>query len=315
MKRIAIDHLPVGTVGTALTLGNFDGVHRGHQAMLEQLVREAGERGLVPTVLTFEPYPREFFEGASAPPRLTSLTRKYLWMKQMGVDQVRVLRFNAALAALPAADFVRRVLVQGFSARWVLVGDDFRFGNRRQGDFSLLREMGQTLGFECAAMQSVRIGGERVSSSAIRACLDAGDLTRAAALLGRHFSLVGRVGYGHQLGRTLGFPTLNLALRHRPPLAGVFVVEVCGPAPHPLSGVASLGHRPTVNPLDAPLLEVHLFDFGQTIYGQRVEVRFLHKLRDERHFSNTDQLVAQMQADAAAARAYFAQQSLIQDAS
>ncbi|MBW8072163.1 MAG: bifunctional riboflavin kinase/FAD synthetase [Ferrovum sp.] len=314
MKRISIDHLPVGTVGTALTLGNFDGVHRGHQAMLECLVKEAGVRGLVPMVLTFEPYPREFFEGASAPPRLTSLTRKYLWMTQMGVDQVRVLRFNGALAALSAADFVHRVLVQGFSARWVLVGDDFRFGVHRQGDFSLLREMGRTLGFECAALQSVQIAGERISSSAIRACLRAGDLTRAATLLGRSFSLVGRVGYGHQLGRTLGFPTLNLALRHRPPLSGVFVVEVCGPAPHPLPGVASLGHRPTVNPLDAPLLEVHLFDFERTIYGQRVEVRFLHKLRDERHFANTDQLVAQMRADAAAARAYFAQ-SLIQDAS
>jgi riboflavin kinase/FMN adenylyltransferase len=314
MKRIAIDHLPVGTVGTALTLGNFDGVHRGHQAMLEYLVKEAGVRGLVPMVLTFEPYPREFFEGTSAPPRLTSLTRKYLWMKQMGVDQMRVLRFNGALAALSAADFVRRVLVQGFSARWVLVGDDFRFGARRQGDFPLLRELGQTLGFECASLQSVQMAGERISSSAIRACLGEGDLARAATLLGRPFSLGGLVGYGHQLGRPLGLPSLNLALRHRPPLAGVFVVEVCGPTPHPLSGVASLGHRPTVNPLDAPLLEVHLFDFDQTIYGQRVEVRFLHKLRDERHFANTNQLVAQMHADAAAARAYFAQ-SLIQDAS
>lgn len=305
MKRISVAHLPQGTVGTALTLGNFDGVHRGHQAMLQRVVQEAAARGLDPMALTFEPTPREFFDRATAPARLTTLTRKVLWIARMGVDQVRVLRFNQALASLPAEDFVRQVLVHACAARWILVGDDFRFGAQRRGDFALLQRLGDELGFECAALPSVQEGGVRISSSAIRMALQEGRLAQAATLLGRPFSLVGRVGYGHQLGRTLGFPTLNLALRHRPPLSGVFVVEVCGPGPHPLPGVASLGHRPSVNPLEAPLLEVHLFDFQRTLYGERVEVRFLHKLRDEQRFDDLSALMVQMQQDARHARAYF----------
>ncbi len=305
MKRISIAHLPQGTVGTALTLGNFDGVHRGHQAMLHRLVQESAARGLVSMALTFEPYPREYFDRLKAPARLTTLTHKMLWITRTGVEQVRVLRFNQALASLEPEEFVRRVLLYACAARWVLVGDDFRFGARRRGDFALLQHMGHELGFECEALSSVREGGERISSSAVRTCLREGRLAQAAGLLGRPFSLVGRVGYGHQLGRTLGFPTLNLALRHRPPLSGIFVVEVCGPAPHPLPGVASLGHRPSVNSLDTPLLEVHLFDFQRSIYGERVEVRFLHKLRDEQRFDDLSALQAQMQQDARDARAYF----------
>ncbi|NDU86127.1 MAG: bifunctional riboflavin kinase/FAD synthetase [Ferrovum sp.] len=305
MKRISLDKLPHGTVGTALTLGNFDGVHRGHQAMLQRLVKESAERGLVPVVLTFEPYPREFFAPLQAPPRLTNLCQKYGWITRAGIDQVRVLRFNRALASLPAEDFIRRVIVESVVARWVLVGDDFRFGARRTGDVSLLQDMGQTLGFECAALDSVCEMGERISSSAIRTSLAAGELTRAATLLGRHFSVVGRVAYGRQLGRQLGFPTLNLPLRHIPPLAGIFVVEVCGLAPHPLPGVASLGVRPTVDTGNSVILEVHLFDFSRDIYGARVEVRFLHKLRDEARFDHLDDLVIQMKQDAAQARAWF----------
>ncbi len=306
MRRIALAHLPQGNVGTALTLGNFDGVHRGHQAMLSRVVQEAGERGLVPMALTFEPYPREFFDRSTAPPRLTSLTLKYGWITRMGVEQVRVLRFNHALATLSAEEFVRQVLVHACAVRWILVGDDFRFGAKRQGDLALLQHLGRSLGFESEAHPSVRVDGERVSSSAIRALLAAGQLERAAILLGRPFALVGRVGYGQRLGHALGFPTLNLALRHRPPLSGVFVVEVCGPAPHPVLGVASLGYRPTVNPLVAPLLEVHLFDFDRSLYGERVEVRFLHKLRDEQHFDDVETMVRQIERDAAAARSYFA---------
>lgn len=289
-----------------MTLGNFDGVHRGHQAMLARLVQEAELRGLVPTVVTFEPYPREFFDRPSAPPRLTSLTRKFLWITRMGVEQVRVLRFNEALATLSAEDFVRQVLVHALGARWLLVGDDFRFGAKRQGDIGLLQRLGSELGFECESHPSVMLEGVRVSSSRIRALLEQGQLEQAEILLGRPFSWVGRVGYGHQLGRTLGFPTLNLPLRQRLPLAGIFVVEVCGPAPHPLPGVASLGRRPTVNPSASPLLEVHLLDSDLLLYGERVEVRFLHKLRDEQHFNDLSALVAQMQRDAVAARAYFA---------
>ncbi len=295
----AHSHRPI-----ALTIGNFDGVHRGHQAMLARLTEAAEDLTLPSAVLTFDPHPREFFAPGSAPPRLSTLRGKLEQFAAHGVGEVHVARFDAALAALPAAGFIEDILVRRLGTRWVLVGDDFRFGRGRSGDLALLRSAAST--FSVEAMPTVVVDGERASSTAVRRALAAGELDHAAALLGRPYAIGGRVAHGDKLGRSLGFPTANIVLRHAPPLAGIFAVRVHGLGTAPRAGVASLGVRPTVKEGAKPLLEVFIFDFDEAVYGRRVKVEFLCKLRDEERYADLDTMTRQIRADVAQAREYFA---------
>lgn len=288
-----------------LAIGNFDGVHLGHIALVRQLVRAAGRLQLAPTVLTFEPHPREFFAPESAPARLTTLREKLELLADLGISQTMVCPFNAGFAALTPDQFIEQVLVRGLQVKHLIIGDDFRFGCGRAGDFALLQQAGPRFGFTVEAMQSVMLDGERVSSSGVRRALAAGDMAHAARLLGRPYIIDGQVAHGDKIGRQLGFATANIRIKHNPlPMAGVFAVEVSGLGDQPLPGVANLGIRPTVGGT-RPLLEVHLFDFDRDIYGAHISVRFVHKLRDEQRFPNFDALKAQIAADAAAARAFF----------
>lgn len=287
----------------ALTIGNFDGVHLGHQAMLARLTAQAAAVGGLPTVLTFEPHPREVFTPAAAPTRLTSLREKLEILQGLGVAHVHVCRFTRAFAALSAEEFVRHILVEGLKARYVLVGDDFRFGVGRAGDFDLLAELGRRYGYQAEALRTVEAAGQRASSTAVREALAAGDMALAAQLLGRPYSISGRVVGGDRLGRKIGYPTANIQLKHnRPPLAGIFAVRVQGLERPDWPGVASLGTRPTLHANGKPTLEVHLFDFDRTIYRTHLRVEFLHKLRDEAKFSSLEALVAQIDRDARQAR-------------
>ncbi|MCB1931993.1 bifunctional riboflavin kinase/FAD synthetase [Accumulibacter sp.] len=291
---------------TVLTIGNFDGVHLGHRALLARLTAAAAKAGLPAAVLTFEPHPREFFAPQSAPPRLSTLREKLELLADDGVELTYVCHFNARFAGLSAEVFIERVLVGALRVRHLIVGDDFRFGTRRSGDFALLREAGDRLGFQVEAMDSVTLEGERASSSAVRDALQDGRLEHAARLLGRPYSIDGRVVRGDQIGRQLGFATANIRIKHeRPPLQGVFAVEVKGLPGGPHRGAANLGYRPTANQVARPLLEVHLFDFAADIYGAHLNVRFLHKLRDEMKFPDFDALKAQIANDVKAAQAYF----------
>ena len=292
----------------AVTIGNFDGLHLGHQAMLARLQDVARTRGLPSCVLSFEPHPREFFAPEQAPARLSSLREKAECLQQLGIDRLHVFRFDRAFSALTAEAFIEQVLGRTLQARYVLVGDDFRYGAKRAGDFALLESLGQPLGFDAEFLPTVEIAGERASSTAVRNALAAGELEHATRLLGRPYSISGRVVHGDKLGRDIGFPTANIQLRHnRPPLMGIFAVELYGLNGTPLAGVASLGKRPTVKSPDAvPVLEVHLFDFNADIYGRRVRVSFLHKLRDEEKYPDLDSLVAQIKRDVDNAKHYLA---------
>ena len=287
----------------AVTIGNFDGIHLGHQAMLARLTARAASVGALPTVLTFEPHPREIFTPQSAPTRLTSLREKLEILRNLGVAHVHVCRFSKPFAALSAEDFVQRILVDGLKARYVLVGDDFRFGARRAGDFALLESMGRAHGFQAEALHTIEAAGQRASSTAVREALAAGDMAMAAQLLGRPYSISGRVVGGDQLGRKIGYPTANIQLKHnKPPVKGIVAVRVQGLDRPDWPGVASLGTRPTVHADGRPTLEVHLFDFGRSIYREHLRVEFLHKLRDEAKFPNLDALIAQIDLDARQAR-------------
>lgn len=292
----------------AVTIGNFDGLHLGHQAMLARLQDVARARGLPSCVLSFEPHPREFFTPEQAPARLSSLREKAECLQRMGVDRFHVFRFDRAFSSLTAEAFIEQVLGQTLQARYVLVGDDFRYGAKRVGDFALLKQAGAQLGFDAEFLPTVEIAGERASSTAVRQALAGGELVHAARLLGRPYSISGRVVHGDKLGRDIGFPTANIQLKHnRPPLMGIFAVELCGLNGAPLPGVASLGKRPTVKGADAvPVLEVHLFDFKAEIYGRRVRVDFLHKLRDEAKYPDLDSLVAQIRRDVDNAKQFLA---------
>jgi len=285
----------------ALTIGNFDGVHRGHRALIERVTAKARELELVSCVLTFEPHPREFFDPQAAPARLTRLRDKLELIEAAGVERVHVARFDRRFASLSPERFVDDVLVNGLATRWLLVGRDFRFGARRAGDFAALAAAGARHGFEVESMPDVLSDGTRVSSSAVRAALAAGEFDPAERLLGHPYTISGRVAHGAKLGRSLGFPTANIVLRRPPPLSGIFVVEVDGLGP----GVASIGRRPTVNPVPLPLLEVHLFDWERDLYGEHLRVRFLKKLRDERKYDGLDALRQAIAHDARQARDYF----------
>ena len=287
----------------AVTIGNFDGIHLGHQAMLARLTARAASVGAAPAVLTFEPHPREIFSPDSAPTRLTSLREKLEILRGLGVAHVHVCRFTKPFAALSAEDFVRRILVEGLQARYVLVGDDFRFGAKRAGDFALLKQLGEKYGFEAESLHTVEAAGQRASSTAVRDALAAGDMATAAQMLGRPYSISGRVVGGDQLGRKIGYPTANIQLKHnRPPLKGIFAVRVQGLDAPDWPGVASLGTRPTVHANGRPTLEVHLFNFDQSIYRRHLRVEFLHKLRDEAKFPSLEALIAQIDEDARQAR-------------
>jgi len=298
--------------GSVVCIGAFDGLHLGHRALVRHAVARSRVLGLPVVALSFEPLPREFFAPADPPPRLLSPRAKVEGLLALGADQVGLLRFNAAMAALTPEAFVTEVLVRHLSVREVWVGPDFRFGKRRGGDLALLQSMGLALqaegqGFAAGAIEPVLLDGERVSSTLIRAALQAGDFEAAARMLGRPYAISGRVVRGQRLGRTLGYPTANIRLGSRAPaLTGIHATRVHGVADEPWPAVSSLGTRPTVDGSE-PLLEAHLFDFDGDLYGRRIEVEFVARLRDEEKFEDLPALVAQMHRDASQARAILSQ--------
>jgi len=309
-------HHPGIASACALTIGNFDGVHRGHQAMLALLRNEAQHRGLPSCVMTFEPHPRDHFARLAgkpelAPARIATLRDKLSELDRVGIDQVVVLRFDQTLASLSAQAFIDDVLVRGLRARYVLVGDDFRFGAKRAGDYAMLDAAGSANDFDVARMMSYEVHGLRVSSSAVREALACGDMARVAMLLGRPYSISGHVVHGRKLGRELGFRTLNLRFHHPKPAAmGIYVVRVFGLTDRPLQGVASLGVRPTVEDAGRVLLEVHCLDWPAALgldggYGRCVRVELLHKLHDERRYESLDALKQGIARDEWDARAFF----------
>ena len=293
----------------ALTIGNFDGVHLGHQALVRRTLAVADERGLIPAVMTFEPHPREFFDAGTAPARLSSLREKAGLLNRLGVEHLYVPRFDRRFAAQDPRQFLD-LLQQGLKVRWLLVGNDFRFGAKRAGGLELIRAEAPERGFEVATLDDVMAGGLRVSSTAVRDALGAGDFSLAEQLLGRPYAITGRVVHGRKLGRTLGFPTANVSLtRRKPALSGVFAVRCRGIKARGLegvaTGVASLGTNPAVQVDGRPSLEVFLFDFSADLYGQRLQVEFVAKLRDEAHFDSLDALTAQIRRDCDHAREHF----------
>jgi len=295
----------------ALTIGNFDGVHLGHQALLARVRDAASGLGLEAAVMTFEPHPREFFAQKSgdlsrAPARIANLRDKLQSLSDNGIDRVIVEHFSSSFAALTPQQFTEQVLVEGLHVKWLMVGDDFCYGARRAGNVEMLQEAGERYGFHVETLPTVMNGTTRISSSAVRAALAEGDFVRAEALLGHPYAMSGHVIHGQKLGRTLGFPTLNLRVPHRPALMGIFIVQVHGLAEQPLPAVASLGVRPTVDDSGRVLLEVHIFDFSQNCYGKQVRVEFLQKIRDEEKYVDLPTLTAAIHRDADIARAYFA---------
>lgn len=297
-----VDGGPVCPDGSVTCIGAFDGLHLGHRALVRHAVDRARALGVPAVALTFEPLPREFFAPDAPPPRLALPRARFEGLRALGVDVVGLLRFDAALAAMSAEDFVRRVLAERLHAREVHVGPGFRFGHRRGGDLALLQAEGQRHGFTADAIAPVLLGGERVSSTRIRAALQSGAFDDAAALLGQPYAISGRVVRGQQLGRTLGYPTANLRFGGKQPaLRGIYATRVHGVGDAPLPSVASFGTRPTVGGIE-PLLEAHLFDFDGDLYGRRITVEFVARLRDEEKFPDLPTLVAQMDRDAAQAR-------------
>ena len=295
--------------GCVATIGNFDGVHLGHRAVFQRLLARGRALGLPATVITFEPQSMEYFAPESAPARLTRLREKLQVILDCGIARVMLLEFGPRLAAMEAPAFVQRLLTDGLGVRYLLVGDDFRFGHGRRGDFQFLQSMGAAApadaGFAVENLRTITHGDERISSTRVREALYRGDLDQAEHLLGRPYSMRGRVGHGDRRGRTIGFPTANIDLHRRvSPLLGVFAVQVHGLAGGPRPGVANIGTRPTVDGQGCRL-EVHLFDFDQDIYGRHLEVEFRLKLREEQRFGSFEELRRQIALDAAAAREFL----------
>ncbi len=303
--------------GCVVTVGAFDGVHRGHQAVLRLLIEKGRELRLPTTVILFEPLPREYFAPLQSPPRLMSFQEKVVALRDFGIDRVLRVHFDRKLSEMDADEFVRRVFIEGLGACYSVIGDDMRFGHDRKGDIRLLREMGSRHGFEVVETSSVMQGGERISSTRIRAELEAANFVEAETLLGRPYSISGRVMVGQQLGRTIGVPTANLHLRRlRAPLAGVYAVEVTGvgevlgaetqsAAQEKLYGVANVGTRPTIGDLTKAILEVHIFNFSENLYHRHLKVVFRKKLRDEQKFLSLDALKQQIACDMQVGRDYF----------
>ena len=308
----------------ALTIGNFDGVHRGHQAMLALLKNEAQHRGVPSCVLTFEPHPRDYFAALAskpelAPPRIATLRDKLTELAACGIDQAVVLPFDARLASQSPEAFISKVLVQGLGSKYILVGDDFRFGAKRAGGYAMLDAAGQRHSFDVARMNSYEVQSTRVSSSAVRQALGSGDMAHAASLLGRPYSISGHVVHGRKLGRDLGFRTLNLRFSHwNPAASGIFAVLVFGLTDNPLTGVANLGIRPSIDANDVNggrvLLETYCLDWPETLgiddgYGKIVRVELLHKLHDEVKYDGLDALIKGIAKDCADARDFFSSRS------
>jgi len=295
------------TAGSVVTLGNFDGVHVGHQALIDELKKTAHALSLQSTVVLFEPHPKAFFDSANRPAVLTPLAEKLRLLAKMGVDRVVCLAFNQALSQLPAEDFVRDFLVRDLRAKHIIIGDDFRFGYQRAGDIHLLHQLASLYDFTVTTLPTCFMQEQRVSSSRIRHLLAQGDCEAAGELLGSFYHLSGVVRHGDKRGRTLGYPTANLTV-HPAQLAipyGIYAVTVAGFSSEILPGVASLGVRPTLQTEPVLWLEVHLFDFNKSLYGKRLTVYFLHRLRDELAFASLPDLVVQMQKDEVAARKYL----------
>lgn len=299
--------------GCVATIGSFDGVHLGHQAILRQLTRLASQYQLPSVAVIFEPQPHEFFAGDKAPARLMRLREKVQALLAAGIDRVLCLQFNQALRDLTAEEFIQKVLVDGLGIKHLVVGDDFRFGCDRRGDFALLQSVGAAKGFGVTDTCTLQVDSDRVSSTRVRLLLEQGDFVAAEKLLGRPYSINGRVAYGKQLGRQLGVPTANVHLRrYRSPLQGVFAVTVTFADGSLHQGVANVGLRPTVNKdgtggTNKPLLEVHLFDFSRMVYGEMIDVQFHKKLRDEKKFNGLPELQVQLQTDIVQAKSYFAE--------
>lgn len=291
--------------GCVATIGNFDGVHLGHQAVLGQLAEKSAELGLPSVVVTFEPQPREFFAHSQSPSRLTRFREKMQALRRYSVDRVVCLRFDEKLANMEAQEFIQKLLVEGLGVRYLVAGDDFRFGHDRRGDFAMLQTAGARYGFQVVNMHTFSVDNIRVSSTRIREALAAGDFTTAEKLLGRPYRMSGRVAHGDKLGSRLGFPTANIHLhRKMAPLQGVFVVEMFGLSREPVSGAANVGTRPTLNGTRC-LLEVHLLDFNEDIYGRYVQVEFLHKMRDEVRYDSLDELKDAIAKDCEQTREFF----------
>jgi riboflavin kinase/FMN adenylyltransferase len=294
----------------ALTIGNFDGVHRGHQALLKKLVQTAKEKNIQSCVMTFEPHPIEYFAPEKAPSRILSLRDKLEALAEVGIDQVLVIHFNQHFANLSPTEFVEKILVNGLQVQSILIGDDFHYGAKRAGNFLSLCEAGQKYGFTVERMETLEENNQRISSSATREALKQGDLSLARQLLGRPYMLSGHVLHGQKLGRTLGFPTLNISLanklhRRKPAAQGIFIAQVHGLSDNPLPAVASLGQRPTVDDSGRYLLEVHIFNFNQLVYGKLVRIELLEKIRDEAKYNDLETLKNAIDQDATAAKNYF----------
>ena len=290
---------------SAVTIGNFDGVHRGHQLVISQLKRVAGAASLPTVVIIFEPQPIEFFAPGRAPKRLARFREKIAYLKHQQIDYLLCLRFDRALAEQSAEEFVQRILVDRLNTRHLVIGDDFHFGRNRQGNFRYLRDNCEKFGFEVDETETLLVDGERVSSTRIRECIENGDFDKAAELLGRPYSLSGRVAHGQKLGRKLGYPTINIKMGDKTLIVkGIFAVRVKGIDNRLLEGVASIGTRPTVAGVDT-ILEVYILDFDRDVYGCSVEVQFLHKLRDEEKFDSLDELRFNIGRDTENAIAYF----------
>ena len=291
--------------GAVVAIGNFDGIHLGHQILIAKIKEKAKQLGLSSVVLTFEPHPKEFFSPSKTMPRLMRITEKWLVLEKLGIDYVCCLPFNKNLASQSPEDFVKNILLKKLNAKAIIVGDEFRFGSKRAGDIHTLTMLGEQLGFSVEAVSQFMKDDVRVSSSRVRDALANADFDEVKKLTGRSYCLTGRVAHGEKLGRQLGYPTANIFLhRLHVPLMGIFVVQVHGLSEQPLPAVASLGYRPTFGGTQV-LLEVHVFDFDQDIYRKRVTVEFLEKIRDEAKFDDAQSLIIQMNKDAEIARSYF----------
>lgn len=293
--------------GCVLTIGNFDGVHLGHQEVLRRVDSQAKKLGVPSVVMTFEPQPMELFLGHKAPARLTRLRDKYAQIRALGIDRLLCVSFNKKLANLAADQFIADLLVKKLGVKFLVVGDDFCFGRDRAGDFSMLQKAGKQYGFDVVSTQSFCLKSIRVSSTEVRKALVQNQLSLVSQMLGRRYSISGRVSHGRKIGRTLGFPTANVPLkRNVSPISGVYIVEVYGINDSPIGGVANIGHRPTVDGKKQQL-EVHLFDFNADLYGKQIEIVLLSKLRDEKKFESFELLKQQIKLDAEAARVWLHQ--------
>jgi riboflavin kinase / FMN adenylyltransferase len=306
-----ISHLPVFKCGCVLTIGNFDGVHLGHKAVIEKLAERGKTLGLPVVIMFFEPQPLEYFLGGNAPPRLTRLREKVIQFTKLPVDDLVIVRFNKQLADYDASQFIDEVLVKCLNIKHLVIGDDFRFGKAREGDFAMLKEKGKAFGYKVEDTGSLQVDGQRVSSTLIRNALAIGDLKMVEAMLGYPYSVCGRVVHGDKRGRTIGYPTANIRMCGKNiPVSGVFAVTMTGIEGLEIEGVANVGVRPTVNGSDKVVLEAHLFNFDRDIYGHQVAIHFKKKIRAERRFQAMDELKAQIAGDVAEAKKFFAAQTI-----